>query len=140
MTAKTFARGDKKRISIEIMEQNADKDFFTFSDMIGEALDLNKYAARAYFKYNVKEGLVKCFAPTDTPWKTAKSALKEAKASARKPKADKAPAKKAKKEPTPAPEAGKASIEVTVSTSDEKPATKMIRDFVKKQKAAKAAA
>lgn len=135
MTAKTFARGDKKRISIEIMEQNADKDFYTVSDMLGEALELNKYAARAYYKYNVKEGLVKCFAPTDTPWKNAKAALKEVKAAAKAPKTKRAP--KAKKEPTPAPEAGKAAVEVTVS--DEKPATKMLRDFIKKQKAAKAA-
>lgn len=72
-------RGWKKSKAIEIIEANLDKDFFAVSDMIGEALDLNKYASRAYYKYMVKHGLISRFAPTDTPWKMAKSAAKTAK-------------------------------------------------------------
>lgn len=81
-------RGWKKAKAIEIIESNLDKDFFEVSDMIGVALDLNKYASRAYYKYMIKHGLISRFAPTDTPWKSAKSAQKSTKAS--KPKAEKA--------------------------------------------------
>lgn len=83
-----LARGWKKAKAIEIIESNLDKDFFEVSDMIGQALDLNKYASRAYYKYMVKHGLISRFASTDTPWKSAKSAQKATKAP--KAKAEKA--------------------------------------------------
>lgn len=126
---KTFARGDKKATAIRIIEENLDKDFFEVANMISVALDLNKYAGRAYYKYMIKHGLISKFQPTDTPWKTAKASKKE-----KAPKADK-PAKKVKA-PTPVA----ADAPATEVTLDEKPATKMLRDFIKKQKAQKAAA
>ena len=137
MTAKTFARGDKKKLAIKIIEENLDKDFFEVANLISVALDLNKYAGRAYYKYMIKHGLISKYQPTDTPWKSAKAAAKEAKApKATKPK--KEPVKKEKKAKEPTPVAADApGTEVTL---DEKPATKMIRDFIKKQKSTKAAA
>ena len=137
MTAKTFARGDKKKLAIKIIEENLDKDFFEVANLISVALDLNKYAGRAYYKYMIKHGLISKYQPTDTPWKSAKAAAKEAKApKATKPK--KEPVKKEKKAKEPTPVAADApGAEVTL---DEKPATKMIRDFIKKQKSTKAAA
>ena len=135
MTAKTFARGEKKATAIRIIEENLDKDFFEVANLISIALDLNKYAGRAYYKYMIKHGLISKYQPTDTPWKSAKAATKEAKApKATKPK--KEPVKKEKKAKEPTPVAADApATEVKI----EKPATSMIRDFIKKQKAAKAA-
>lgn len=134
MTAKTFARGDKKKLAIKIIEENLDKDFFEVANLISVALDLNKYAGRAYYKYMIKHGLISKYQPTDTPWKSAKEAKKVAKAPA---KAKKEPVKKEKKAKEPTPVAADApGTEVKI----EKPATSMIRDFIKKQKAAKAAA
>lgn len=142
MTAKTFARGDKKKLAIKIIEENLDKDFFETANLISIALDLNKYAGRAYYKYMIKHGLISKYQPTDTPWKTAKAekALgpkREKAAKAKAEKAKKEPVKKVKpsKEPTPvATDAPGTEVKI------EKPATSMIRDFIKKQKAAKAAA
>jgi len=74
MTAQTFARGDKKKLAIQIIQDNLDKDFFEVANMISVALDLNKYAGRAYYKYMIKHGLISKYQPTDTPWKTAKAA------------------------------------------------------------------
>ena len=137
---KAFARGEKKQLAIKIIEDNLDKDFFEVANLISIALDLNTYAGRAYYKYMVKHGLISKYKADETPWKVAKAATKEKAPKEPKPakvKADK-PAKKVKAS-TPAPEAGQASTEVTVST-DEKPATKMLREFIKKQKAAAKAA
>lgn len=132
MTAQTFARGDKKKLAIKIIEDNLDKDFFEVANMISVALDLNKYAGRAYYKYMIKHGLISKYQPTDTPWKSAKAAK------APKAKASKEPVKKVKPSKEPTPVATDApGTEVTL---DEKPATKMIRDFIKKQRADKAAA
>ena len=133
-TTKNFPRGSKKATAIQIIEDNLDKDFFEVAHMISVALDLNKYAGRAYYKYMIKHGLISKFQPTDTPWKSAKTAKKEAKA----PKAKAEPVKKVKpsKESTPVT----ADAPGTEVALEEKPATKMIRDFIKKQRADKAAA
>ena len=133
-TNKNFPRGSKKATAIQIIEDNLDKDFFEVAHLISVALDLNKYAGRAYYKYMIKHGLISKFQPTDTPWKSAKAAKKEAKA----PKAKAEPAKKVKpsKESTPVT----ADAPGTEVVLEEKPATKMIRDFIKKQRADKAAA
>lgn len=137
MTAKTFARGDKKKLAIKIIEENLDKDFFETANLISIALDLNKYAGRAYYKYMIKHGLISKYQPTDTPWKTAKAEKAVGPKREKAAKAKKEPVKKVKpsKEPTPVA-ADAPATEVKI----EKPATSMIRDFIKKQKAAKAAA
>lgn len=136
MTAQTFARGDKKKLAIQIIQDNLDKDFFEVANMISIALDLNKYAGRAYYKYMIKHGLISKYQPTDTPWKTAKAAKesKTVKLSTVVKKASKAYSEKKAKASTPVA-ADAPATEVTI----EKPATSMIRDFIKKQKAAKAA-
>ena len=129
----TFERGGKKQLAIKIINENLDKDFFVVADMIAVALDLNKYAGRAYYKYMIKHGLISKFETTDTPWKMGK-ATKEPKA----PKTVKLSTivKKVNSEFT------KKSLvknKVVSTTPDEKPATAAIRDFVQKQKAARQA-
>jgi hypothetical protein len=135
MTAKTFARGDKKATAIKIIEENLDKDFFEVANMISVALDLNKYAGRAYYKYMIKHGLISKYQPDETPWKSAKAVKKEPKTIKIQDVMDKVGKEYAKKK------AAKTETVTTVETvsTDEKPATSMIRDFIKKQKAAKAA-
>ena len=141
MTNTTFARGDKKKLAIKIIEENLDKDFFETANLISIALDLNTYAGRAYYKYMIKHGLISKYQSTDTPWKSAKAvkAAKEPKTVKIQDvmkKVGKEYAKKKKsKEPTPVA-ADAPATEVTI----EKPATSMIRDFIKKQKAAAKAA
>lgn len=134
--AKEFKHGEKKQVAIRIIEENLDKDFFEVANLISIALDLNKYAGRAYYKYMIKHGLISKYQPTDTPWKSAKTAKKEAKAP--KPKAPKATKEFSKKD-KPVKDAMNAAADEQVMTV-EKPATAMIRDFIKKQKAQKAAA
>jgi hypothetical protein len=136
MTAKTFARGDKKATAIKIIEENLDKDFFEVANMISVALDLNKYAGRAYYKYMIKHGLISKYQPDETPWKSAKAKTsKQPKTVNIQNLMKKAGMEYAKKK------AAKTETVTTVETvsTDEKPATPMIRDFIKKQKAAKAA-
>lgn len=134
-TDKAFKHGEKKQTAIRIIEENLDKDFFEVANLISIALDLNKYAGRAYYKYMIKHGLISKYQPTDTPWKSAKAAKKEAKAP--KPKAPKATKEFVKKD-KPVKEV---EVEATAPSAEpEKPATTMIRDFIKKQKAQKAAA
>jgi hypothetical protein len=135
----TFPRGSKKATAIKIIEENLDKDFFEVAHMISVALDLNKYAGRAYYKYMIKHGLISKFQPDDTPWKSAKAAkaVKESKTvklSTVVKKANKAFTEKKAKASTPVA-ADAPAAEVVI----EKPATAMIREFIKKQKAAKAA-
>ena len=132
---KTYAHGDKKRIAIQIIEENVDKDFFEVANLISIAIDVNKYSARSYYKYMIKNGWVKNVPADATPWKTSKENRKAAKASTAKPKAPKAVKEFVKKEksveaPTEAP---------SETMTMEKPATAMIRDFIKKQKAARQA-
>jgi len=138
----TFPRGSKKATAIKIIEENLDKDFFEVAHMISVALDLNKYAGRAYYKYMIKHGLISKFQPDDTPWKSAKPAkpAKAAKA-AKEPKTvklstvikkvNKAFTEKKAKASTPVA-ADAPATEVVI----EKPATAMIREFVRKQKLA----
>ncbi len=132
-----FPRGSKKATAIKIIEENLDKDFFEVAHMISVALDLNKYAGRAYYKYMIKHGLISKFQPTDTPWKSAKAekAAKEPKTVKIQDvmkKVGKEYAKKKKsKESTPVA-ADAPATEVVI----EKPATAMIREFVRKQKLA----
>lgn len=138
-TTKTFKHGDKKRIAIEIIEANHDKDFFEVANLISIALDINKYSARSYYKYMVKNGWVSNVPADATPWKTSKEATKAAKAKpAKAPKEPKAPkaefVKKEKKVAAPAP-----TETVSETMTMEKPATAMIREFIKKQKAARQA-
>ena len=125
---KTFPRGSKKATAIKIIEDNLDKDFFEVAHLISVALDLNKYAGRAYYKYMIKHGLISKFQPSDTPWKSAKAskATKEPK-TVKKAKADFVK----KQRPTPV-SADAPATEVVI----EKPATAMIREFVRKQKMA----
>lgn len=135
----TFPRGSKKATAIKIIEENLDKDFFEVAHMISVALDLNKYAGRAYYKYMIKHGLISKFQPDDTPWKSAKAAKavkepKTVKMSTVVKKANKAFTEKKAKASTPVA-ADAPAAEVVI----EKPATAMIREFIKKQKAAKAA-
>jgi hypothetical protein len=135
----TFPRGSKKATAIKIIEENLDKDFFEVAHMISVALDLNKYAGRAYYKYMIKHGLISKFQPDDTPWKSAKAAKvakepKTVKLSTVVKKANKAFTEKKAKASTPVA-ADAPAAEVVI----EKPATAMIREFIKKQKAAKAA-
>lgn len=117
---KTFPRGSKKATAIKIIEDNLDKDFFEVAHLISVALDLNKYAGRAYYKYMIKHGLISKFQPTDTPWKSAKAGRKAEAAAHAAAKT----VKKAKSTPV--------SVDVVI----EKPATAMIREFVRKQKMA----
>lgn len=146
-TTKTFKHGDKKRIAIQIIEANADKDFFEVANMISIALDINKYSARSYYKYMVKNGWVSNVPADATPWKTSKEATKAAKAKPKAPKTVKIQdvmdkvgkefAKKKAREAEAAPAAEQESVSETMTM--EKPATAMIRDFIKKQKAARQA-
>lgn len=138
-TEKTFKHGEKKATAIRIIEENLDKDFFEVANLISIALDLNKYAGRAYYKYMIKHGLISKYQPTDTPWKTAKAA-KAAKAPKQKKtvsiqdvmdKAGKEFAKKKAREATPVTQDAPGEV-----VTFEKPATAMIREFVRKQKAA----
>jgi hypothetical protein len=139
-TTKTFAHGDKKRIAIQIIEANHDKDFFEVANMISIALDINKYSARSYYKYMVKNGWVSNVPADATPWKTSKEAAKAAKA----PKTVKLSTvvKKASKEFVKKVKAAEvqsepeAPVESPVQNVTEKPATAMIREFVRKQKLA----
>lgn len=133
---KTFPRGSKKATAIKIIEDNLDKDFFEVAHMISVALDLNKYAGRAYYKYMIKHGLISKFQPSDTPWKSAKAAKatkepKTVKMSTVVKKANKAFTEKKAKASTPVA-ADAPAAEVVI----EKPATAMIREFVRKQKMA----
>lgn len=125
---KTFPRGSKKATAIKIIEDNLDKDFFEVAHMISVALDLNKYAGRAYYKYMIKHGLISKFQPSDTPWKSAKAskATKEPK-TVKKAKAD-----FVKKQRLTPVSADAPAADVVI----EKPATAMIREFVRKQKMA----
>ena len=135
---KTYAHGDKKRIAIQIIEENVDKDFFEVANLISIAIDVNKYSARSYYKYMIKNGWVKNVPADATPWKTSKENRKAAKASTAKPKAPKAVKEFAKKDkPVKAVEAPTEAPSETMTM--EKPATAMIRDFIKKQKAARQA-
>ena len=148
-TTKTFKHGDKKRIAIQIIEANADKDFFDVANLISIALDINKYSARSYYKYMVKNGWVSNVPADATPWKTSKESTKAAKA--KPPKAPKTvniqdvmdkvgkefAKKKKAREAEAAPAAEQESVSETMTM--EKPATAMIRDFIKKQKAARQA-
>lgn len=151
-TTKTFKHGDKKRIAIQIIEANADKDFFEVANMISIALDINKYSARSYYKYMVKNGWVSNVPADATPWKTSKEATKAAKAKpAKAPKEpktvkiqdvmDKVGKEFAKKKKAREAEASPAAEQESVSETMtmEKPATAMIREFIKKQKAARQA-
>lgn len=146
---KTYAHGDKKRIAIQIIEENADKDFFEVANLISIAIDVNKYSARSYYKYMIKNGWVKNVPADATPWKTSKENRKAAKA-AKAPMTvkistvvKKASAEFVKKQkpvkaveaPTEAPVEAAEPEKMTM----EKPATAMIRDFIKKQKAARQA-
>lgn len=132
--AKEFKHGEKKQVAIRIIEENLDKDFFEVANLISIELDLNKYAARAYYKYMVKHGLISKYQPTDTPWKTAKAAkAPKAKAVAVAHAAAKSTfTKKVKPTARPASAPGQ-------TMTIEKPATAMIREFVRKQKAARQA-
>lgn len=133
-TTKTFKHGDKKRIAIQIIEANADKDFFEVANLISIALDINKYSARSYYKYMVKNGWVSNVPADATPWKTSKASTKAAKAKpAKEPKAPKADFVKKEKKVV---EAETESAPVSETMTMEKPATAMIRDFIRKQKAA----
>jgi hypothetical protein len=134
---KTYAHGDKKRIAIQIIEENVDKDFFEVANLISIAIDVNKYSARSYYKYMIKNGWVKNVPADATPWKTSKENRKAAKASTAKPKAPKAVKEFAKKD-VPVKTAMNEAADEQVMTM-EKPATAMIRDFIKKQKAARTA-
>jgi hypothetical protein len=135
----TFPRGSKKATAIKIIEENLDKDFFEVAHMISVALDLNKYAGRAYYKYMIKHSLISKFQPDDTPWKSAKPAKavkaakepKTVKLSTVVKKANKAFTEKKAKASTPVAADAPAAVVVI-----EKPATAMIREFIKKQKLA----
>ena len=139
--AKEFKHGEKKQVAIRIIEENLDKDFIDVANLISIELDLNKYAARAYYKYMVKHGLISKYQPTDTPWKTSKAAKAKA---PKQPKTIKIQdvmdkvgkefAKKKAREATPVSEDAPGQT-MTI----EKPATAMIREFVRKQKAARQA-
>lgn len=124
---KTFPRGSKKATAIKIIEDNLDKDFFEVAHLISVALDLNKYAGRAYYKYMIKHGLISKFQPSDTPWKSAKAS--KATKTVKKAKAD-----FVKKDKPVKDAMNKAADEQVMTT--EKPATAMIREFVRKQKMA----
>lgn len=132
--AKEFKHGEKKQVAIRIIEENLDKDFFEVANLISIELDLNKYAARAYYKYMVKHGLISKYQPTDTPWKASKAAkAPKAKAAAAAHAAAKSTfTKKVKPTAVPASAPGQ-------TMTIEKPATAMIREFVRKQKAARQA-
>ena len=137
-TEKSFKHGEKKQTAIRIIEENLDKDFFEVANLISIALDLNKYAGRAYYKYMIKHGLISKYQPTDTPWKSAKAAKapKTVKLSTVVKKASAEFVKKQKTKAEVTPVVADAPAETVVI---EKPATAMIRDFIRKQKAAKAA-
>lgn len=124
---KTFPRGSKKATAIKIIEDNLDKDFFEVAHLISVALDLNKYAGRAYYKYMIKHGLISKFQPSDTPWKSAKAS--KATKTVKKAKAD-----FVKKDKPVKDAMNEAAAEQVMTT--EKPATAMIREFVRKQKMA----
>lgn len=131
---KTFKHGEKKQTAIRIIEENPTGDFFEVANLISIALDINKYSARSYYKYMVKNGWVSNVPADATPWKTSKAAkAPKAKAVAAVHAAAKSTfAKKVK--PTAVPASAPGEV-ITM----EKPATSMIREFVRKQKAARQA-
>lgn len=136
---KIFKHGEKKQTAIQIIEENHDKDFYEVCNMISIALDINKYSARSYYKYMVKNGWVSKVPAESTPWKDSKAKKTADIAEALVKATSKAKAKSKTSELAAAKEPSKkkaTSTKKTAAVTEEKPATAMIREFVRKQKAA----